>query len=168
MKSRLSTALLLPLAAFDDVSPAPIEMSLEEYQALAKPAQKRNKFNAQPTWVDGIRFASGGEARRYSQLKVLQQAGEISDLELQVKFKLVVNGILITTYICDYRYVQDGKTIVEDHKGVRTRVYIMKSRLMKAIHGITILETGRKRGRRRTAIKHKRGAVGVATRDLSR
>lgn len=47
-----------------------------------------HKFNAKPTTVDGIRFASQAEARRYSELKLLEKAGEIINLELQPVFDL--------------------------------------------------------------------------------
>ena len=48
-----------------------------------------HKYNAIPTTVDGIRFASKREARRYLELKLLQKAGHISDLELQPRFRLM-------------------------------------------------------------------------------
>ncbi len=96
-----------------------------------------------PTEVDGIRFPSRREARRYGELKLLLRGGAISDLQLQVKYPLPVNGHLVGHYVADFVYKDEStkRTIVEDVKGVRTSVYVLKSKLMKAIYGITILET---------------------------
>ena len=66
----------------------------------------------------------------------------IQDLELQPKFKLEVNGVHITTYYADFRYHDNERRaeVVEDVKGMRTQIYIIKRRLMKAIHDIEIEE----------------------------
>lgn len=101
-----------------------------------------SKFGNIPTIIDGIRFASKREAKRYWELKMLERAGEIKDLRLQVRFPLVVNSIKIATYVADFCYVaKDGKKIVEDSKGARTRTYITKKKLMQALYGIVIMET---------------------------
>jgi hypothetical protein len=100
-----------------------------------------SKYGAIRTEVDGILFHSRGEARRYGQLKVLQQAGEISGLELQIKYPLIVNGVKIADYVCDFCYRESGKLIVEDFKGTRTPAYRLKRKLMAALHGIEIRES---------------------------
>jgi hypothetical protein len=100
-----------------------------------------HKYHAVPTIVDGVRFASKAEARRYGVLKMMQMAGEISGLELQPKFPLVVNGEKICFYVADFRYVKDGQQITEDVKGMRTAVYRIKAKLLKALHGIVVTET---------------------------
>jgi hypothetical protein len=103
---------------------------------------RRHKFGAVPTVVKGIRFASKAEARRFATLSLLERAKEISGLELQPSYKLEVNGQLVCTYRADFRYrTKDGKTVVEDVKGIKTPEYRLKAKLMKAIHGIEILET---------------------------
>src|SRR3970040_1846148 len=101
-----------------------------------------SKFHNIPKRVDGILFQSTKESRRYSELKALQQAGVIRDLEMQPKFKLEVNGVHITTYYADFRYHDNERRaqVVEDVKGMRTQSYIIKRRLMKAIHDIEIEE----------------------------
>jgi len=101
-----------------------------------------SKFHNIPKRVDGILFQSTKESRRYSELKALQQAGVIRDLEMQPKFKLEVNGVHITTYYADFRYHDNERRaeVVEDVKGMRTQIYIIKRRLMKAIHDIEIEE----------------------------
>jgi hypothetical protein len=100
-----------------------------------------SKYSAIRTEVDGILFASKREARRYVDLKVLEQGGLIKNLELQPKFPLVVNGKHIAFYQADFKYVEDGETIIEDVKGVRTPTYRMKKKLMSALWGIEIRET---------------------------
>jgi len=101
-----------------------------------------NKFNAKPTTIDNVRFASAREARRYQELLVLERAGAISQLELQPRYPIVINGIRVTTYVADFRYVEaaTGRQVVEDSKGYRTREYRLKSTLMAACHGIEIAE----------------------------
>lgn len=102
-----------------------------------------HKYRAVPTTVDGIRFDSKGEAMRYGELKLLEQAGVISGLQLQPKFSLEVNGVKLGSYVADFEYVERGERVVEDFKGVRTPVYQIKKKLVKALHGIDIFETGR-------------------------
>ncbi len=100
-----------------------------------------SKYRNVKTQVDGITFHSKKEARRYQDLRLLERAGEIKDLELQPKFLLQVNGMKIATYIADFTYHDKTGEVVEDVKGVRTAAYSMKAKLMKAIHGITVKET---------------------------
>lgn len=64
-------------------------MTLEEYRKLVHKQQKGNKLNAVKTNFDGLKFDSKNEAKRYSELKMLQAAGEISDLQTQVKYVLI-------------------------------------------------------------------------------
>ena len=102
----------------------------------------QNKFGAiKSQSFDGLTFHSRKEARRYTELKFMQQSKNISDLELQPKFELIVNGVKIGTYIGDFRYIENGETIIEDVKGMRTPYYVLKRKLMLALYGIKILET---------------------------
>lgn len=108
-------------------------------------SERRGKYNARKVEIDGHIFASWAEARRYSELKLLESAGEIRDLELQHKFPLVVNDVKIGIYICDFIYhdVKSGQAVVEDVKSVATRkipVYRLKKKLMLALYGIEIQE----------------------------
>lgn len=105
--------------------------------------QRRNKFHAIKTVVDGITFDSKREAKRYQDLKLLQRAGEIQDLvvdKASLRYKLEVNGVLIGKYTGDFGYTEKGVRILEDVKGVRTRDYILRKKLMKALYGIDIKE----------------------------
>lgn len=100
------------------------------------------KYHAIRTTIDGITFASKLEAARFQELRLMARAEEISELQLQVPWKLVVNGMLIATYYVDFQYRNsDGILILEDAKGVLTPVYRLKKKLMKACYGIDILET---------------------------
>ncbi|HAD76268.1 MAG TPA: hypothetical protein DCG16_10825 [Gemmatimonadetes bacterium] len=106
-----------------------------------------NKFNAVRTWNSGYWFASKREARRYSELLLMEKAGEIEAIELQPAYRLFTptpDGSLISTakYVADFRYrdIPSGETVVEDVKGVRTQVYKLKKRWVEAQYGITITE----------------------------
>jgi len=103
------------------------------------------KYRAKPTEVDGHLFASKKEAKRYCELKLLQKAGEISHLEIQPKFKLLVNGRPLkyesgreATYVADFAYFDPSreKRVVEDVKSpaTRTPVYRLKKLLVEAIY----------------------------------
>ncbi len=108
--------------------------------------QRRHKFNAVKTTVNGIAFDSKAEAFCYGQLRLLEKAGEIEGLELQPKFPLIVNGVKVATYIADFRYrvvkgISQSLTVVRDVKGVRTPVYQLKKKLVRALYGIDITDT---------------------------
>lgn len=103
---------------------------------------RRSKYAAIPTVVDGIRFASKREARRYAELRLLERGGEIANLELQPFFPCVVNGKSVCTYIADFAYLsRGGVRVVEDVKGVKTPVYRLKKKLVEALYAnIQIVE----------------------------
>jgi hypothetical protein len=102
-----------------------------------------SKYGAIRTEVDGISFASKKEARRYSELRLLERAGDIGALVLQPRYPLKVNGKLICTYVADFEYYpadpQKSK-VVEDAKGVRTPVFAIKAKLFEALHGFPVTE----------------------------
>ena len=119
-----------------------------------------NKYSNQKVQYDGKVFDSKREGRRYMQLKILERAGEIEDLQCQVPFELIpaqyepdtigkrggiIKGKCIeraVVYYADFVYKdkRTGKTIVEDAKGMRTDVYRIKKKLMLKHHGIRITE----------------------------
>lgn len=100
-----------------------------------------SKFKNKWEVVDGIKFRSKREARRYSELKLLLAAGAIERLELQPRYPMKIDGILICTYVADFRYITPGQgTTVEDVKGMRTYVYTIKKKLMKALYHIDVVE----------------------------
>lgn len=129
-----------------------LRLTREEYNALNERKKSKNKYHAQKIVVDGITFDSKREAQRYHELKLMQAGGLIEDLQVHVPFYLKLNNILLSTYEADFVYNAKELTIdgvwrwadvVEDVKGVRTREYQIKKRLMKALHGIEIREIGR-------------------------
>ncbi len=120
-----------------------------------------NKYGNKKITIDGKVFDSRKEARRYSELLLLQKAGAISELQLQVPFELIPaqyetierygkNGQRLkdgkrciekaVIYRADFVYTENGKTVVEDTKGFKTKNYILKRKLMLYIHGIRIKE----------------------------
>ena len=102
---------------------------------------KRNKYGAIKTIVDDITFDSKKEARRYVQLKLLVKAGVVTKLELQPRYDLIINTVKCGFYKADFRYFENGREVVEDVKGMKTPVYNLKKKLIKAIYGIEIFET---------------------------
>ena len=102
-----------------------------------------NKYGAIKTEIDGIIFDSRKESRRYSELKLLEYKGDITELELQPKYPCVVNGKKVCVYVADFRYVENGQTVVEDAKSEATRknsAYRIKKKLTEAIYNIAIVE----------------------------
>ena len=98
---------------------------------------RRNKYGAVATVVDGIRFASKAEARRYGELKILEASGEIARLEVQPRLKCVVGGVKVCEYVADFAYWMRGDSnqrVFEDVKGVETAVFKLKRKLILALY----------------------------------
>ena len=112
--------------------------------------QSKNKYHNVKWEMDGEKFDSQKEARRWSELKLLERAHEISDLQRQVRYELIpnqyVDGKLAERkcdYLADFVYKdKDGNVIVEDtkSKATKTPVYLVKRKLMLFVHGIRIKE----------------------------
>lgn len=109
------------------------------------------KYHSKQVIFNGETFDSRKEFRRYQELKLLERAGKITGLQRQVKFVLIPAQYegegrhrkcleRECAYLADFVYVEDGKTIVEDTKGMRTKDYIIKRKLMLFVHGIKIQE----------------------------
>ena len=100
-------------------------------------SRSRTKYGNRFTVVDGIRFDSCAEADRYRVLRLRERAGEISDLELQPKFVLLPaferNGTKYRaiTYRGDFAYIENGRSIVEDVKGMATDLFKVKEKLFR-------------------------------------
>jgi hypothetical protein len=113
---------------------------------------RANKYHARKCTVDGIRFDSRKEARRYEELTILARAGAITSLELQPEFTITVVGlwqedrreVVCGRFRADFRYVDlvSGEVVIEDAKSpaTRTTAYRLRKRLVEAIHGVTIRE----------------------------
>jgi len=107
----------------------------------------RSKYHNKKVVVDGIAFDSKKEARRYSELLLLERAGAIQGLQRQVKFELIpsqrYDGKVVERpchYIADFTYHENGNLIVEDTKGLKTKDYIIKRKLLLYLCGIRIRE----------------------------
>jgi len=118
----------------------------------------RSKYGAKPTTVDGIRFDSTKEARRYGELRLLEKVGAIRNLETQPQYPIDVVELWRAAYgrgqfgavvrcgvfTADFRYVdtQTGEVVIEDTKSAptKTTAYRLRKRLVEAIHGVTISE----------------------------
>lgn len=115
---------------------------LEQESAGNGQPKKKAKYGSKKAEVDGILFDSGKEAGRYCQLKLMERAGMIYDLQLQVAYELNPGGTHSLRYIADFVYIisDNELQIIEDAKGFRTKDYRKKKRLMKKVHGIDIKE----------------------------
>ena len=125
----------------------------------------RSKYKAVKTTIDGITFDSKKEAKRYTELKLLEKTGMISHLELQPEYKIIINGVKVCTYRGDFQYFtvrrEDEKPyrnskgelvvqtmtgdpeghILEDVKGFKTPIYRLKKKLVEACYpGTQIVE----------------------------
>ena len=125
---------------------------------------RKNKYGAKKITdpETGWEFDSKKEYRRWQELRFMEKAGQIQNLQRQVKYVLVPaqyeryerysnktgkrlqDGLRCVekevSYIADFVYEQAGKTVVEDTKGFRTADYIIKRKLMLSVHGIKIKE----------------------------
>jgi len=106
---------------------------------------RQSKYRAVPTVVDGIRFASKKEAKRYAELKMLHSAGHILSFNMQVRFALTVTRkdgdiVKVGEYVPDFVYIRNGEHVIEDTKGFRTPLYKWKKKHFEAQYGVEIRE----------------------------
>ena len=117
-----------------------------------------NKYHSKKVVVNGEKFDSRKEYRRFCELSLLLRAGAITELQRQVEFELIPaqrgpdtvgvrgglkRGKLLEqkcSYVADFVYKENGNTVVEDTKGFKTKDYIIKRKLMLWVHGIRIRE----------------------------
>lgn len=125
----------------------------------------RHKYgNKKITAGNGQVFDSKKEYRRFCELSLLERAGEITNLQRQVPYLLIPEQRAPSTevykkgsragqpkpgpvlerkvvYIADFVYQENGETVVEDTKGIKTKEYIIKRKLLLYRYGIRIKET---------------------------
>ena len=121
-------------------------------RAVKEEAKKPNKYRnkkVESCLEDGTphTFDSVREFDFYQDLLIRKRAGQISNLRVQVPFELIPkqkrsDGTIerACSYVADFVYDENGKTVVVDTKGVRTKDYKIKRKLMLWIHGISIVE----------------------------
>lgn len=134
------------------------EKAAADAKAKTEKPKKGNKLHAEKvdmTMPDGtlMHFDSKREARRYMDLWLMQQSGQITNLRTQVKYPLLPkqerkDGTKerAIDYVADFVYEKDGETVAEDSKGFRNtssatyKVFVMKRKMMLYFHGITVKE----------------------------
>ena len=107
-----------------------------------------NKYHNRKIVREGETYDSVKEYRRAKELELLEKGGVIKDLKRQVRFEIIPSqrgddGKVVeraVTYVADFVYFEDGKLVVEDTKGYRTKDYIIKRKLMRHLLGINIRE----------------------------
>lgn len=117
-----------------------------------------SKYHSKKVIVNGNTYDSRKEYRRFCELSLLQRAGAITELKRQVEFELIpaqrepdtvgVRGGIrkgkvieyAVKYVADFVYYENGKKVVEDTKGFKTKDYIIKRKLMLWVYGIRIKE----------------------------
>lgn len=125
----------------------------------------KNWIEAKQTEIDGIIFASKSEAARYSDLKILQLAREISDLTCHTEYPLTILGKCIGHYTDDFSYYEKGSEVlqVEDVKGFTTPQARLRMKVFEACypeHSFWIYKSGRRmKLNERAPRKRKRGAA---------
>lgn len=102
---------------------------------------KAHKYNAKRSG----KYASKREEKRAWELRILADAGAITDLQEQVPFVLLPANADLgygtpLRYIADFTFKRDGRLVVADAKGMATDVYKIKKRLMFQLLGIAIEE----------------------------
>lgn len=116
-----------------------IRMTTKQYREYVAKKEKRSKYNNKKTQIDGITFDSEKEALRYAELKMLEKAGKITELERQKRFELQPafcyqgHKQRAIFYVCDFFYRQGDKYIIEDVKSPITKnnaVYKLKKKMM--------------------------------------
>ena len=116
------------------------EIGFRDYWDI-KRLGKRSKYQNKRRLLDGVLFDSEGEATRWAELKILGRAGQISELDRQVRIKLEVNGTLICTYVADFAYREAGKYVVEEFKGFWTPDAKLKWKLAQALYPDYVFKT---------------------------
>ena len=120
-----------------------MRISIEEARRLnlIPVSRKGGKYNNQKTTYNGKEYDSKKEAKRAWELDLLLKSGNIKGYETQPRYPIIHNGIKICTYIGDFLVTKtDGSRDLEDVKGVKTAVYVLKKKLVKAYYGIDIKE----------------------------
>lgn len=127
---------------FNDIDELPPKIRDQVKIKDAVQKAKRSKYGNIKTEINGIKFDSKKEARRYTELLELYKAGKIEALKLQRAFTLqeaftTPDGerVQAIKYIADFVYEQDGIMIVEDVKSAATKnnaAYKLKKKMMAA------------------------------------
>lgn len=110
---------------------------------IYKPYIKKNKFNAKGIVIDGHKFPSLKEAKRYQELKLLVKAGKIKNLELQPEFEIIPKQkyrgktLREAKYTPDFKYldIDNNEWVIEEVKGMPTVDYVLRKKLFILKYG---------------------------------
>jgi protein associated with RNAse G/E len=105
--------------------------------------KKRSKYNAKRTEYNGFVYDSikeAGYAKKLDLLKMAKGKDKVLSVERQVPYEMIVNDVKICTYRLDFKVTYSDRVEHVDVKGVLTAIYKLKKKLMKACHGIDIIE----------------------------
>ena len=117
----------------DKAKPEVIPVTTYRNTFLSK-AGKKNKYKAVKIDYKGIRFDSKLEARVYEDLEFQLNAGVLKEIKRQVKIPLMVNGVLICNYYCDFRTVDKyGQVVYREAKGMELPLWQVKKKLFLAL-----------------------------------
>lgn len=101
--------------------------------------RKPHKYKAVPIKIDGIHFPSTVEAQHYAELKILERAGEITDLKVHPRYPITINKQLICIVELDFSYRDKQKLPhVDDVKGMDTAVSRLKRKMVEAAYGLKV------------------------------
>ena len=98
-----------------------------------------HKTKARKTVVDGIEFPSAAEAKRYGELRLMERAGEISNLITQPRFCIFEAGAVAIHYTADFSYALGKEWIVEEVKGMADTAYMLRRKMFVALFPFTPL-----------------------------
>lgn len=128
------------------MQPLKLNLSLK-HELCSVLSTPRSKHGNKPCTIDGEQYRSEREAQRHRELLALQRAGRVANLRREVPFVLAPSARIAgrtkpaLRYFADFTYTEAGVEVVEDVKGMRTQVYLIKRHLMMTVHGISIRET---------------------------
>lgn len=142
-KARMGSFLAMALNDKRLITPDRPPLTLAD--ALKRTWEKPGKYGNRRTEYNGRMFDSALEARTAKEFDLLKRAKDpkerVTDVQYQVRYNMVVNKQKICAYVADFVVTYaDGRKEVVDAKGVLTDVYKLKRKLMKALHGIDIVE----------------------------
>ena len=120
-------------------------MSLKRFlQDNVDKKKNNNRFKVSPIeerTLGGIVFASKKEMKRYAELRLLERAGEVQDLELQPEFRVSINGEHFCTYTADFSYIEKGQRVIEELKSTGTAkdaAYRLRKKAAELFYGIKV------------------------------
>lgn len=131
----VNPAALDPAANLSRESPAPA-------QGPARSGQAR-KYGNRKVEVGGRTFDSEREAANWQKLSLMEQSGQIRNLEHHVAIPLVVNGVLVYTWTADFRYFVGDRLCLADAKSEPVRrkdTWRVVKKLVKALYNVEVIE----------------------------